>query len=92
MHILQICQECKKMAWDIQNLYMVLDSQRNIKKYIIYQDAAINLTDFIPEPRSLSQILRMNEYMQEKWGEAIRKEINSFFMKELLKLQNVITS
>ena len=43
------------------------------------QDMAINLSDFIPEPRSLSQILRMNKYVQEKWGEAIRKEINGLF-------------
>ena len=31
------------------------------------------------ESKSLSQILRMNKHVQEKWGEAIRKEINSLF-------------
>ena len=30
-------------------------------------------------PNSLSQILRINKHVQEKWGNAIRKEINGLF-------------
>ena len=30
------------------------------------QDIAINLSDFIPDPKSLPQILRINKYIQEK--------------------------
>ena len=39
----------------------------------------VNLSDFIPEPRSLIQILRMSTFTKDKWGEAIRSEINGLF-------------
>ena len=35
------------------------------------QDTQINLSDFIPEPRSLSQVLRLSPIIKEKWGHAI---------------------
>ena len=56
------------MAWDIQNTYMIhstYDPQRKMKKY---QDAAINLSDFIPESKSLPQILRLQEACIRKIG------------------------
>ena len=37
------------------------------------------LSDFIPEPRSLSQILRMSSFIKEKWGEALRSEVTGLF-------------
>ena len=39
------------------------------------KDHGINLVDFLPEPRSLSQVLRLPTDTKEKWGEAIRAEI-----------------
>ena len=36
----------------------------------IETDKHVNLSDFFPEPRSLSQILRMPPFIKEKWGEA----------------------
>ena len=51
-----------------------------------YQDAAISLLDFIPEPKLLSQILRMNKYIQEKLGKSVRKEINGLFDNETFEV------
>ena len=34
---------------------------------------------FIPEPNSLSQILRISPFIKEKWGEAIRPEVIVLF-------------
>ena len=39
----------------------------------------INVSDFLPEPRSLSQILKMSTNTKEKWGEAIRSELVGLF-------------
>ena len=39
----------------------------------------VNLSDFIPEPRSLLQILRMSSSTKDKWGEAIKSEITGLF-------------
>ena len=35
------------------------------------KDSGINVSDFLPEPRSLSQILKMTASTKDKWGEAI---------------------
>ena len=43
------------------------------------QDEQINLSDFIPEPRSLSKVLRLSHIIKEKWGLAIKKEILGLF-------------
>ena len=43
------------------------------------KDHGINLADFLPEPRSLAQVLRMPSHTKEKWGEAIRAEITGLF-------------
>ena len=42
-------------------------------------DTIINLSDFVPEPKSLNQVIRLNGIIKEKWGDAIRKEINGLF-------------
>ena len=47
------------------------------------QDTQINLSDFIPEPRSLSQVLRLSPIIKEKWGHAIKKEILGLFDNEI---------
>ena len=43
------------------------------------QDTIINLSDFVSEPKSLNQVIRLNGRVREKWGDAIRKEINGLF-------------
>jgi len=43
------------------------------------KDHGINLADFLPEPKSLSQVLRMPSYTKDKWGDAIRTEITGLF-------------
>ena len=42
-------------------------------------DEDIDLSDFMPEPKSLSQILRLSPAMREKWGSAISVEIQGLF-------------
>ena len=43
------------------------------------QDTIINLSDFVPEPKSLNQVISLNGHINERWGDAIRKEINGLF-------------
>ena len=43
------------------------------------KDNGINLSDFLPEPRSLTQILRLSPHTKERWGEAIRAELTGLF-------------
>ena len=50
------------------------------------KDIGINLSDFLPEPRSLSQVLRLSPYINEKWGEAIRSELVGFFDSDTFSL------
>ena len=42
-------------------------------------DQIINLSDYIPEPKSLYQILKLSDHIKEKWGTAIKKEIVGLF-------------
>ena len=39
------------------------------------QDIQINLSDFIPETRSLNQDLKLSPLIREKWGASVKKEI-----------------
>ena len=48
--------------------------------------SGINLSDFLPEPRSLSQVLRLSPYIREKWGEAIRSELTGLFNSDTFSL------
>ena len=43
------------------------------------QDEDINLSDFMLEPKSLSQILRLSSVVKEKWGSVISGEIQGLF-------------
>ena len=43
------------------------------------KDCGINLSDFLPKPRSLSQILRMSTSTKEKWEEATKSELVGLF-------------
>ena len=52
----------------------------------IKTDKHVNLSDFIPEPRILSQILRMSPFIKEKWGETIRSEVTGLFDNEIFLL------
>ena len=36
------------------------------------KDLGINLSDFLPGPRSLSHVIRLSPHIKEKWGDAIR--------------------
>ena len=41
----------------------------------------INLSDFIPEPVSIDNVLRLSPSVKERWGDAIRKEMQGLFDK-----------
>ena len=43
------------------------------------KDNGISLSDFLPEPKSLTQIFRLSTHTKEKWGEAIRAEFTGLF-------------
>ena len=52
------------------------------------QDMGINLSDFLPEPRSLSYVVRLSLYMKEKWGEATRSELVELFDSDTFSLRD----
>ena len=43
------------------------------------QDTHKNISDFLPEPRFLQQVLKLSRIIKDKWGDAIRKEIQGLF-------------
>ena len=45
-------------------------------------DDQINLSDFIPEPKTINQVLKSSPFIKEKWGTAIRQEITGLFDNE----------
>ena len=51
-----------------------------------YEDKAnddqINLSDFIPEPKTINQVLKSSSFIKEKWGTAIQQEITGLFDNE----------
>gem|GEM_PF-2876143 len=72
----------EKLPEDINNaeyLNMAHEQQQNIKQIEKSQDTQINLSDFIPEPKSLSQVLRLSPVVREKWGISIRNELLGLF-------------
>ena len=72
----------EKLPEDINNaeyLNMTHEQQQNIKQIEKSQDTQINLSDFIPEPKSLSQVLRLSPVVREKWGISIRNELLGLF-------------
>ena len=42
-------------------------------------DIQINLSDFIQEPKTINQVLKLTSHIKEKWGTAIQKEITGLF-------------
>ena len=50
------------------------------------KDHGINLADFLPEPRSLSQVLKIPSHTKEEWEEAIRAEITGLFDSGIFSL------
>ena len=42
-------------------------------------DTIINLSDFVPEPKSFNQVIRLSGIIKEKWWDVVRKEINGLF-------------
>ena len=52
------------------------------------QDNEILLSDFLPEPNSLSQVLRLTESIRNKWGTAIHKEIKGLFDSDTFGLSD----
>ena len=52
------------------------------------KDLGINLSDFLPEPRSLSHVLRLSTHIKEKWGEAIGSELVGLFDSETFSLRD----
>ena len=42
-------------------------------------DSQINRSDFIPEPKSLNQVIRLSSFPKEKCGTAISKEVYGLF-------------
>ena len=44
-----------------------------------HSESQINLSDFIPEPVSIHNVLRLSPSVKDRWGDAIRKEIQGLF-------------
>ena len=42
-------------------------------------DQIINLSDYIPEPKSLYQIFKLSDHIKDKWGTTIKKGIVGLF-------------
>lgn len=49
------------------------------KDEIKINDTQINLSDFIPEPKSINQVLKQSTHIKDKWGAAIQQEITGLF-------------
>ena len=58
---------------------MVHEQHINNKNDEKSNDQIINLSDYIPEPKSLYQILKLSDHIKEKWGTAIKKDIVGLF-------------
>ena len=58
------------------------------KQLIHKQDNDIILSDFLPEPTSLSQVLRLTESIKNKWGTVIYKEIKGLFDSDTFSLSD----
>ena len=44
-----------------------------------HHESQINLSDFIPEPASINNVLRLSPSVKDRWSEAIRKYIQGLF-------------
>ena len=50
------------------------------------QDSEMLLSNFLPEPNSLSQVLRLTESIKNKWGTTIHKKIKGLFDSDTVEL------
>ena len=61
----------------LRAVYELSSTKNNKEKY---QDTIVKVSNFVPEPKSLNQVLKLNGHIREKWGNNnIRGEINSLF-------------
>ena len=60
-------------------LYITHELPSDNKYSDVLSDEITNLSDFMPEPKSLNQILRLSPYIREKWGHAIWTEVDGLF-------------
>ena len=58
-----------------ESLYIVFEISSINKILDESQVDYINLSDFMPETKSLRQILKLSSVLKEKWGSAISGEI-----------------
>ena len=60
---------------------------RDDKKQMKQQDDVINLSDFLLEARSLSQVLKLSGAIRDKWDTAINKELTGLFDNDTFGLE-----
>ena len=60
-------------------LNMAHEQQTDNKNNEKTNDQMINLSDYIPEPKSLHQVTKLSEHIKNKWGAAIKKEVLGLF-------------
>ena len=67
---------------DYEYLRFVHETKTENLRLTQHQDNEISLSDFLPEPRSLSQVIKQSESIRNKWGEAIQKELRGLFKSD----------
>ena len=65
-------------------LYIAHELSSTNKIIDVSKDEDINLSDFMPEPKSLSQILKLSPAVKEKLGSAISEEKSKGYLKMIL--------
>ena len=65
------------IAHDIKEMNSTVDKVK---------DLGLNLSDFHPEPSSLSHVLRLSPHIKEKWEDAIRSQLVGLFDSETFSL------
>ena len=53
-------------------VYDLSSTKKNEEKCL---DTIINLSDFVPKPKSLSQVIRLNGIIKEKWEMLLEKKL-----------------
>ncbi len=69
-------------------LYTTHELNREKLTHEKQNDSQINLSDFIPEPKSLNQVIRLSSFTTEKWGIDISKKYMDYLtMTHLILLK-----
>ena len=63
------------IAHELSSANKIIDESR---------DEDINLSDFMPEPKSSSKILKLSPALKEKWGSAISGKFKGYLKMTLL--------